>query len=64
MPDIITKRDKNASKNLSGWDKTISELKGHVRKLEMDIETCRQMKEAGEPWPEDQTTHVRRTMKV
>lgn len=38
---------------LTGWDRAIADFKKHIRKLELNIQTCEKMKADGEPWPGD-----------
>jgi hypothetical protein len=58
MSNIISKRDKKQCKSLSGWDKAIADAQKGIDRLKRAIETCREKKAAGEPWPGDQPTNA------
>jgi hypothetical protein len=47
----ITETDICQSQKLTEWDKAILDAKKGIRRLELAIETCEQMKAKGEPWP-------------
>ncbi len=48
---MSNKRDKKQRKSLSGWDKAIVDAQKGIERLKLAIETCREKKAAGEPWP-------------
>jgi hypothetical protein len=48
-----TKMQEKNRKKLSGWDQAISDAKTRIKGLKRAIETYRERKKAGDPWPGD-----------
>lgn len=51
MSQVLSKSEKKSTENLSKWNKAIADAKKGIHRLELAIETCQQMRDAGEPWP-------------
>jgi hypothetical protein len=51
MAKLLSKRDNKSRENLSGWDKAIFDAEIAIRRLGLAIETYREHKSAGVPWP-------------
>jgi hypothetical protein len=47
----ITEREILQEKNLTKWDNAIADAERGIDRLKRAIETCREMKAAGEAWP-------------
>jgi hypothetical protein len=56
MTKIISKRDKKQGKPLSGWDKAIADAEKGIERLKLAIDTFRENKATGQPWPVDAST--------
>jgi hypothetical protein len=47
----ITKTDNDQLKSFTEWDNAIEDAKKGIKRLEGAIETYKEMKRIGEPWP-------------
>ena len=48
---IIRNADNKSMKNVTGWDNAIEDAQNMIERLQRAIQTYRDMKAAGEPWP-------------
>ena len=44
-------REINQADGITEWDKAIMDAEGGIKRLQLAIQTCREMKAKGEPWP-------------
>lgn len=49
----ITDSDITQAKTLTQWDKAILDARNGIKRLELAIQTCEEMKAKGESWPGD-----------